>query len=115
VRCRDVNIINKILMRFFSRADHISTCSFLELLNMPRGRHVMVILCDPWSESPNSELMCSPHDLAVSLLEEIGLDLLPILGEKSPPSSDDSISPTTTWRCLLQLPAFSVSTQSSSV
>jgi hypothetical protein len=59
--------------------------------------------------------MCSPHDLAVSLLEEIGLDLAPIRGQKPPSPSDDSISPASAWRCLLQLPAFSVPTQISSV
>jgi hypothetical protein len=82
---------------------------------MPRGRHAVAIICDPWSESPDSELVCSPYDLAVSLPKEIGLDLAPILGEKPPQSSDDSISRAPVWRCLLQLPAFSTPTQSSSV
>jgi hypothetical protein len=59
--------------------------------------------------------VCSPYNLAVSLLEEIGLGLAPILGKKHPPSLDDSISPAHAWRCLLQLPAFSVPTQNGSV
>jgi hypothetical protein len=114
VHCRNINIINKMLMAFSSKAKQISTRSFLELLNTIRGRHGMAIVCDPWSESPDSELMSSPYDLAISLLEEIGLDLTRIPGEKPPPSSDDSISPAPAWCCLLQLPAFSAPNQSSS-
>jgi hypothetical protein len=93
VRCRDVNRMNKMLMIFSPKAEQISTHPFLELLNMPRGRHAMVIVCDPWSESPNSELTCSPYDLVVPLLEEVGLVLPSILGQQPPPLSNDSISP----------------------
>jgi hypothetical protein len=77
VRYRDVKIMNKMLMAFSFKAEQISTRPFLEWLDMPRSRHAMAIVCDPWSDSPDSELMCSPYDLAVSLLEEIGLDLTP--------------------------------------
>jgi hypothetical protein len=115
VRSCDVKKMNKMLMTFSSKAEQTSTRPFLELLNMPRGRHAMAIVCDPWSESPDSELTCSPCDLALSLTEEIGFDLTPILEEKPPPSSDDSISPAPAWCCLLPLPAFQAPTQSGSV
>jgi hypothetical protein len=62
----------------------------------------MGIICGPGSESPDSELTCSPYEIAVSLLQEIGLDLTPILGAK-PPSSPDAPG----WHCLLKLPVFS--------
>jgi hypothetical protein len=68
----------------------------------------MEILCGPWSESPDSELIYSLYEIAVSLLEEVGLDLTPILGAE-PPSSPDAPA----WHCLLKLPIFSESVSSS--
>jgi hypothetical protein len=82
VCCRDVNTMVTMLRAFADKTKEISSRQFLELFNMPRGRHVIGIICGPWSESPDSELMCSPYEIAVSLLEEIGLDLPPILGAK---------------------------------
>jgi hypothetical protein len=46
--------------------------------------------------------MCLPYEITVSLLEEIGLDLTPILGAK-PRLSPDAPA----WHCLLKLPIFS--------
>jgi hypothetical protein len=106
--CRDVNTMVRMLRAFADKAEEISACQFLELLNMPRGRHVMGILCGPWSESPDSELICSPSEISVSLLEEVGLDLTPILGVE-PPSSPDAPA----WHCLLKLPVFSEPVSSS--
>jgi hypothetical protein len=91
-----------ILRAFADKAGEISSRQFLELLNTPSGRHAMGIISGPWSESPDSELMCSPYEIAVSLLEEIGLDLTPILGAK-PSSSPDAPA----WHCILKLPVFS--------
>jgi hypothetical protein len=101
-RCRDVNTMVRMLRAFADKAEEISSRQCLELLNMPRGRHAMGIICGPGSESPDSELICSPYEIAVQLLEEVGLDLTPILGAE-PPSSPDAPA----WHCLLKLPVFS--------
>jgi hypothetical protein len=65
VRCRDVNTMVATLRAFADKAEERFSRQFLELLNMPRGRHAMGIIWGPWSESPDSELMCSPYEIAV--------------------------------------------------
>jgi hypothetical protein len=91
-----------MLRAFADTVEEISSRQLLEFLNIARGGHAMRILCGPWSESPDSELICSPYEIVVSLLEEIGLDLTPILGAE-PPSSPDAPA----WHCLLKFPVFS--------
>jgi hypothetical protein len=80
VRCRDVNAIKKMLKTFSFNLEKISRRPFLDLLCTPQDRHSMGVICEPWSESPDSELACRPFDIAVSLLGAIGVDLTRVFG-----------------------------------
>jgi hypothetical protein len=80
VRCRDVSTMEKILKTFSFNLEPISRRPFLDLLCAPQGRHSMGVVCEPWSESRDSELACGPFHIAVSLLEAVDVDLTRALG-----------------------------------
>jgi hypothetical protein len=66
VCCRDGNTMDKMLKAFSFNLEKISRRPFLDLLCAPQGRHSMGVICDPSSESPDSELACRSFDIAVS-------------------------------------------------
>jgi hypothetical protein len=107
VRCRDVSPTENMLKAFSFNLEKISRRPFLDLLCAPQARHSMGIICEPRSESPDSELTYRPFDITVSLLEAIGSDLTRVLGtghHQSTPSWRISGTP---WYCLRSLLAFS--------
>jgi hypothetical protein len=69
-----------LLSAFSFNLEKISRRPFLNLLCAPQGRHSLGVICEPWSESPDSELACRRFDIAVSLLEATGIDLTRVLG-----------------------------------
>jgi hypothetical protein len=75
IRCHDVNTMNKTLSAFADRAESIFLQPFRELFGTPHHRRSIGIICDPWQQSPPSVLSTKAFYIAVSLLQEPGMDL----------------------------------------
>jgi hypothetical protein len=75
VRCHNMNTMKEILKAFSFNLEKISDLPFLDLPYAPQGRYFMSGICEPWPESPDSELACRLFDIIVSVPEAIGLDL----------------------------------------
>jgi hypothetical protein len=107
MRCWDVNTMNKMLRAFAYKIEDISERSFMALLDAPRRRHSIGVTCGPWSASPPSELTCTPFEIALSLFDEIGIDLSRVLRRPSQEVLLQVLRAPRAWKCLLRLKAFS--------
>jgi hypothetical protein len=67
----------------------------------------MGVICEPWSEFPDSEPACRPFDIAISLLEAIGIDLTQVLMTEHYQSTHSWRRSGTLWYCLRSLLVFS--------
>jgi hypothetical protein len=96
VRCRDVITMEKMLKAFSFNLEKISRRPFLDVLCAPQGRHYMGAICEPWSESSDSELTCRPFDIAIFLREATCIDLRRVLGTGHHQSTPSRRKPGTT-------------------
>jgi hypothetical protein len=106
-RCHDVNTMDKMLKAFAYKADLISKAPFLQLLGCPRRRHSMGIICGPWSDSPPSELTRPPFEIAVSMFDEIGIDVSRVLVHQREAPRAQRLPRTGAWAELTKFDVFS--------
>jgi hypothetical protein len=78
IRCHDINTMNKMLAAFADRAESLVLKAFLDLFGTSHRRHSIGIICGPWLSSDPSVIPHAAYEIALSLLELIGLDLQPL-------------------------------------
>jgi hypothetical protein len=70
--------MKKMLGAFADRAESFCLKAFLELFGTPRRRQSIGIICEPWLASAPSVIRTPAYQIALSMLELIGLDLTPL-------------------------------------
>jgi hypothetical protein len=94
--------MKKMLGAFADRAESLCLKAFLELFGTPRRRHSIGIICGPWLASAPSVIRPPAYQIALSMLELIGLDLTPLRVVVNL----DPQNPYPGWWHLKALPAF---------
>jgi hypothetical protein len=70
-------MMKKMLDAFADRAESLCLTAFLELFEIFHRRQSIAIVCEPWFASARSVIHTPAHQIALSLLEMIGVDLIP--------------------------------------
>jgi hypothetical protein len=98
--------MKKILEAFADRIQDIAECMFEALFSTPRRRHSVGVPCGPWHQSPASGLTRPPFEIAISLFDQIGIELSQILRRPWSEMTYQTWLELPAWRYLLDLDAF---------